>query len=815
MRNFDNYEQITDNEGNLLVGKLVFCRKGTTTQETIYAWDSEHNEYVAINPEVYINANGRPENQIFLGDTDYTIYVFKYIGNGEMDLDADPENWLAQYSFNNLYLTFEIDIKTDSPTLIANMTELEATDPANVGLVNGKALVCLGGYNALGDCPPVFYVWDNTSTKTATGVDIVAVTGISVGRWLLVNTFTEIGFDVRHAGCFAEPTTADTNINQSYAIQRADTYAVKYGLKLVFPDLFDDTYSYYLLTNLIVNSEVVAADGVKLITATSANLKNVSEENLKKKVPFVYHDGTYTGTWSVTGDTIRTGYFENQETGSNTNWPPTIVANKKYIYDASFNCDGGIDPIIAVSNIDVEFVLLLENEIYRLTNCKIESKGKIKRHCYFYDCEIKGTFFDSTLTARDMADNSFSGCKSSIDTWGSVEKFVVYKAYNGDRWLDLDGRNCSLDLSSYGGGNYYPFPFLKITNATFSSITTFPVDKDGVKGTFLTLENVSMAALELSPNTAITSFILKNCNININQENSGTLPNAVFKAQGSTISGDALQVKTFEIYNCNIQNAIGNNSGSATATGIVEDSIIDGHCIDFFSTSTFNVIFKNNVLRNGGQLGFYGSGANQTFVKTIIANNSVEDGPRDFIVNGVSSWNLANIGSYEYNGNTGILKGEDKIKLVLRIPYYTYGATIPDGTLRYFQQRSANSDYCDLKGVTIGDVLFSFGENTQHDILARTEPPCNTYGAGPNYLREFSDSGTFVNSDTYQKVAGAICTAIYDAGVVDTKGIFDGTFGGYDCVVITHSGLSDGDLCDLVLQIDKVHRAEATGGLVK
>ena len=482
--------------------------------------------------------------------------------------------------------------------------------------------------------------------------------------------------------------------------------------------------------------------------------------------------------------------------------------------DASFNCDGGVDPIIALSNIDVEFALLLENEIYSLTNCKIESNGKIKRHCYFFDCEIKGTFFDSTLTEREMADNSFSGCRSSIETWDSVEKFVVYKAYNGDRWLDLDGRNCSLDLSSYGGGNYYPFPFLKITNATFSSVTTFPVDKDGVNGPFLQLENVSMASLELSPNTDITKFILKNCTINITQENSGTLPNAAFTAQGSTISGDPLVVKTLEIHNCFILNAIGNDSASATATGIVEDSIISGHCIDFFSTSTFNVIFKNNVLRNGGQLGFYGSGANQSFVKTIIANNSIEDGPRDFIVNGVSSWNLSNIGSYEYKGNTGILKGEDKIKLVLRLPYYHNGATIPDGTLRYIQQRPSLSSYCDLVGVTIGDLLFSFGENTQHDILAKTEPTYVDSYASWNWVREFSDSGTFINSDTYQNAAGAICTAIYDAGVVDSKGIFDGTFGGYDCLQIV-SSLSDGDLCDIVLNVEKIYRAEATGGLVK
>ena len=161
------------------------------------------------------------------------------------------------------------------------------------------------------------------------------------------------------------------------------------------------------------------------------------------------------------------------------------------------------------------------------------------------------------------------------------------------------------------------------------------------------------------------------------------------------------------------------------------------------------------------------------------------------------------------------MKGEDKIRIVLRIPYYTYGATIPDGTLRYIQQRSSLGQYCDLVGVTIGDLLFSFGENTQHDIFINTEPIYSLQqDAVSRYLREFSDSGTFVNSDTSTNVAGGIASIIYDAGVVDTKGIFDGTFSGYDCL-IAGGGLNSGDLCDLVLNVEKIYRAEATGGLVK
>jgi len=808
MRNFDNYEQIHDNEGNLLIGKLVFCRKGTTTPEPVYAWDSEHNDYVAINPEVLININGRPDQQIFLSDTDYTIYVFKYIGNGEMDQDSEENNWLDQYSFNNLYLTFAVDIKTDSPYLVSNMAELQETDPANVGVTAGKTLVCLGGYNALGDCQPVFYYWDNLSTKTANGVDIVAVTGISVGRWLLVNTFTKIGFDVRHAGCFAEKTAAETSINQSYAIQRADTYALKYGLKIVFPDLYSDTYSYYLLTNLIVNSEVVAADGVKLITATSATLNFVSEENLKKKVPFVLHDATYNGTWSVKGETIRTGYFENNESLSNTNWPPTITANKKYIYDASFNCYG-TTPNISLSGKEVVFNLLLENERYTLTNCKIESLGKIKHACSFTDCEIKGSFFDPSLTDRNIGDFWFTNCNSDLDSWNSVNKYVIFKMVLGDTTLDLQGKTCSLDWSSYGGGLYYPFPFTKVINAIFSNLTTFPIDKNGNKKTSFVLENVKMYHLELNPNDVLSSWEVRNSSLVIVRNNSGTIQNATINASNSDFSGDSIVAKRFNFLNCGIANGL----TTPPTAGLV--AIFD-HCliyrdISLYSSSTFNITFTNNVISNGAVLYLRGNSSNQTFVNSVFSNNTIKDGPREFISSSVS-WNYSNIGNYEYKNNTGTKKAEESIKLALRIPWYSYGAEIPSGVKRYLLQRSQNDNSCKLIGVSINDLFFSFGENTTRDILATTDPH-KTLGSY-SMLKDYDNNGTDLNQNTYENVAGCIYSVLYRKGLSALKDLFNGSFTS-DLISVSHSGISDGDLCSIVLIAEKVYRADAYSEIIK
>lgn len=805
MRNFDNYEQIHDNEGNLLIGKLVFCRKGTTTQEPVYAWDSEHNDYVAINPEVLININGRPDQQIFLSDTDYTIYVFKYIGNGEMDQDSDENNWLAQYSFNNLYLTFGVDIKTDSPYLVSNMAELQETDPANVGVTAGKTLVCLGGYNALGDCPPVFYYWDNLSTKTANGVDIVAVTGISVGRWFLVNTFTEIGFDVRHAGCFAEKTAAETSINQSYAIQRADTYALKYGLKIVFPDLYSDTYSYYLLTNLIVNSEVIAADGVKLITSTSATLNFVSEENLKKKVPFVLHDATYNGTWTLKGETIRTGYFENQESLSNTNWPPTITANKKYIYDNSFDCYA-TTPHIQLNGIKVEFLNLLEKEIYEFTNCEIESLRNIKNTCYFTNCEVLGTFFDSTANIRIMR---FTGCVSDIDTWENVDNFVWFAYNNGEYLLDLKNRTCTIDF--YNDGEYFEFPFTYISNAIFSSNVVLP-ERNGVKQIALRMNNCRINHLKIFDGDSLLYMYCYDSNVTCERVNYGNINNCNVIAEGSTFTGDEFICKTFDLRNCVIRASFYNYYDSTDAIAIVCGSQILAN-ITLSTKTTFQLEFCNNEIYENARLFFQGNTANISFVNTNISNNHVADGPREFIVNNVGNYfNLSNIGNYEYKNNTGTLKAEDSIKLALRIPWYSYGATIPSGVKRYLLQKSPNDNLSKLIGVSIKDLFFSFGENTTRDILATTDPhkTLSSY----SMIKDYDNNGTDLNPNTYDNVAGCAYSVLYRKGLSASKGIFNGSFQD-DLISVAHSGMSNGDLCSIVLIAEKVYRADSTREILK
>ena len=787
MRNFDNYDQFRDNEGNLLQGKLVFCRKGTTTPEPVYAWDSEHNEYVALNPEVFINANGRPENQIFLSDVDYTIYVFKYIGNGEMYQDSEDENWLAQYSFNNLFLTIDIDIKSDTPVLIANMAELEATDPDSVGVSAGKKLVCLGGYNALGDCPPVFYVWDDTNTGTANGVDIVAVTGISVGRWLLVNTFTDTGFDVRHAGCFAAQSAAETSVDQSYGLQRADAYAVKYGLKLVIPDLFSDTYSYYLLTNLIVNSEVVAADGVKLLTATSANLKNVSEENLAKKVPFILHNLTYSGTWSVTGKTIRTGYFDNQEVGSDTNWPPTIVATEKYIYDASFVCD--TDPTINLSGIEVVFAETMESETYQLTNCKIESVGKIKHVCSFTGCEIKEIFFHASTGVAYILSCTFTDCVSEIGEWVDKNLFFAFCIANGEESVDLQGASITIDFY----GDSIEHNIKTIYNGKFSHLIPPSVGGTWSAGE-MRLYNCEVTSFEVpSANANLGTLRLFGTIMTIDSTHHSDLSGCALTARNSKIDGASINFKWVYCYYTTIDNQINALDGVVTLQSCMVGAVVSAD--PYQGTKFLLVIENNNFYGDSGTscVALHVTGYSDLLLdRSSIVGNVMLGTARNVVT--FAAYNFASSGQdYVYRDNVNTKLNESYEKEIA-VPYYHSGDTIPAGVTKYVQEDGTNTAV--LHGFSLRSLLFSFGENLQKDVVAEFKQLWN--GGSTWVYRAISSAGVETNY-SYNGLGDEILVGkpeVHKAGSIATREIY-----GTAQAVIANSGMTTGDTMHGVLSV--------------
>lgn len=786
MRNLDNFESILDNDKNFLHGKLLFCQKGTTTPEPVYSWDSEHNEYVSITPIVYTDVNGRTDVQVFLADKDYTIYVYKYIGNGDMSLDSDDDNWSFQYSYNDVFGLEDLEINSDSITLIDRMESLKATDPQTIPSVDGKKIIALCGYETLGDCPAVYYRWSEVSTATANDVDVVAVAGITTGRWLLINTFSETGiFDVRHAGCFPKSDESLVDVTQSYALQKADTYAQKFNLTLFVPSLFENDSSYYIGTNVSIYSKIWFDDGAKIVTATSLVLNDLSERNEGRKYPFMLHSDTNNGSIDVAGDLIHTSWFENTETANpSVNYPPDINCRKKFVYDGSLGVQGSV-PEFTLFNMDVEILSLLENETFDLTNCKIVSEEKIKRGCKFTECEIKGTFFYSGAM---FTDNSFTDCTSDIDTWSNTDWYVTYCEKNGVELLDLKYRECTIDF-----GSRATFPFKFIRNAHFSDSIKIP------SGTLLNIWDSQIDSVVIDANNATMETIrIRNSEVTFHNNGTYTLSNCKLDAEGSMISSDSGHTPIFKsarLVECTIDGNV-KVSGTITELNVIGCEINES--IYAACTGSFNITFDNNVIRNHQYLVLESGNSLTKFVNSSFCNNVVEHPTGyDFILFvDVAGFDVDNIGQYVYKNNSGVARFEDSASFHCRVKYRTYGNT---DTGNYVLQTAVNSNDCILVGDSfrLSKFFFSFGEKTKSDIFVKVE--CGYY----------EEAHFFKNDKLLATGKGEVFSnpTIYEDGIDADTQILHGEFGSTtkDYIQVS-SSYADNVTLDFVLNIKKVER---------
>ena len=780
MRNLDNFESILDNDKNFLHGKLLFCQKGTTTPEAVYSWDSEHNEYVAITPIVYTDVNGRTDVQVFLADKDYTIYVYKYIGNGDMSLDSDDDNWSFQYSYNDVFGLDDLDINSDSITLIDRMDSLKATNPNTIPSVNGEKIVALCGYNELGDCPAVYYRWDDEYSAGANDVDIVAVAGITTGKWMLINTFSENGiFDVRHAGCFPKNDEASVEVAQSYALQKADTYAQKFGLTLFVPSIFDNDNSYYIGTNITIWSPIWFADGAKIVTATSLTLDTLSERNVDRIHPFILHSATNNGSITSSGDLVHSSWFENTDTTNpSVNYPPFIHVRKKFVYDGSFGALG-IVPSYSFSNIDVEILEFLENEKLEFTNCNIKSDGKIKKGCSFIECEIDGGIFYSGAM---FTDNSFTDCTSDIDTWSNTDWYVTYCEENGVELLDLKYRECTIDF-----GSRATFPFKFIRNAHFSDSIKIP------SGTLLNIWDSQIDNIVIDANNAtIEEIRIRNSEVTFHNNGMYTLSNCKLDAEGSSISSDSGYTPIFKsarIVECTIDGKVkvSGNTASLNVEGCELNDSVMAECV-----TNFVINFNRNTLTGVASLVMLSSSSyvkvnNSSFCNNVVKSSS----PREFInFGGVAGFDVDDIGSYVYENNSGVEKGCVSISKHFHVKYRKTGNT---DTGNYVLQTPDADTKCTLKGdgFKLNNLLFNFGEKTPYPIRVYTDE-----NRGEAYLY-FQDDGI-----QYSVGHAESPLVVYDAGIDGDTQILGGTFGSINKdIVAVKTSYADETFVDFVLNV--------------
>lgn len=786
MRQLDNYDKFTDNNGNPLVGSLTFCKKGTSTQETIYSWDSENEKYVVLNPVQFISIDGRPNTQIFLSDVDYTIYVKKYIGGGDMHTDTDPTHWTNEYSFNNLYDVFGFEYTNDVGLglfVFENLQDMKST--IAVDMYSDSMVVALAGWATKGDKPITHYYWDANCSENATDVEYVKpqwVTGN--GRWVLINEF-EQGFDVRNAGCFPTTTSAG-DVEQTYALQRANAYCVKYGLKMIIPHTLGSQASCYKISNLIINARTYVMDGVRLYTPDSATLGFLTADNVGRNYPFICRDNSNTGTWSVQADVVYTSWFLNQATNKE-NWRPSITALSKLVYNKKFDTtyDGNNNHFV-FSNIEVDF-LVDSYEYFEFTECSFTSNMHIDNPCSFVRCDVEGYIFTAGANIRQM---SFTDCVSDIDSWANTTRYLYFAEKNGFTEIDLHGRVTDMDYTSYG------CPFGLIRNAVFSG--AFKI-KTGV--TDLILENCAFDNFIIEDNTSIQNIYFRSCDVNIANPNMEKFSEASVTAKNSEFSGDRFYAKSFGIDNCILGNVIYVYADDEVGFLLVEDSIV-GDAIYVESDVGFNVKINGNRFGVNGGIVLRSVSTSAYFEESYFCNNVImsNNGQNRYWISttSVAGFNKADIGAYVYRNNIGANKDGHKNSFVVKVPYVGDGDTVPTGVTKYIQQIGNNSNNCKLYGFTIDDLLFTFGEDLKSKVLVDIKPRTLA-----NVVVEY-DSNKAVDNTIVHMEADSV---IYGIGTGASEPVFNGSFGTgvhEDYLYLDHNYVNNGDEVTFILSAERI-----------
>ena len=572
MRQFDNKNSWLDLDGKPLAGRVKFCRLHTTELENIY--DNQGN--LSDNP-IFTNTIGQLNWQVFLADNkDYTIRFEKYIGNGDMTEDED--NWLFQYSCDNLWDVYGVNVDSTTFQLVNNITDLRALDPATITTRDEHKVVILGGYNTIGDKPQVMYIWNATSIESDNGGSVIKVDNISTGRWELVNTFDATGVDVRHFGVFGVDSIADATDVMSLQIGYANSYAYSIGLPLYFPA--NDGLTWYKINNLNIYGSIFAKETrVFGKTGTSSTITVTDDTSYLD----VYTNASYKAVFTITGPVVKTSWGKNS---TNCIFNPTY----KLIVDSVINTNNK-----SFSNIVIDCQYELVENV-ALTNCQINAVKKLGDSSTFIGCKLTESMFSDSCDFASIT--VYDSDIIDLSDWPTTSKWLILRQQNTISPLDFEGR--TLDSSC----NVAWTTNVTYKNAVFSNFNIIQntANLRNCSGTFTCSTNLKTLYIEDSVvstttnNVSLTGLYSKNSTISFGNNitaNNVYLNNTIlqdtgynytcqtFTAErsslGANIYSPAMTVLNCDVYGTLVQNSL---------TNVLEFNIIGNR---FYSGNGHNI----------------------------------------------------------------------------------------------------------------------------------------------------------------------------------------------------------------------------------
>ena len=440
-RNFDNWDRYLDNSGNPLRGCVQFMLRDGSTSANIF--DSDYTPIA--NPQL-TDVYGRTGIQVFL-NSDVVAYFYKYIGERfadeeEGDIDtSDVTKWDLQFTVESLSID-ERSVSGESAMAVADMDELRSLPVDEVPEIDGRKIICLQGYYELGDCEPVWYVWDTESIANDDNGGIIKSDEKLTGRWLLVQPTEHC--DSRHFGVFPQDSS-DAEIDQQVRITQLVNYCNAHSVRPYFNGSV--SYPYFIYDAIRVSSR---------------NPIDVSEDTV-----FVDKgDSAFGGEWN--GNPL---FMNHQTTVScktvRLSWQAKAYPNCiKFIIDTNY-------PVVLYDKIVVMEVN--PNGSTQLTRCQVESNRMISGNITMSEMELHEDWF---VDGYDW---------SKLNSYNNVINLDNFKSAN--TYITLKNKQHEADYGDLGEQTVSNMTLLAnaiAENAAFSNVTiTGNTELHNVSGTAL------------------------------------------------------------------------------------------------------------------------------------------------------------------------------------------------------------------------------------------------------------------------------------------------------------------------------------------
>lgn len=422
MRNFDLHQVLFDGNGNRFSGKIYFAERDGDVSNLKPIYNS--NGELLENP-IYSTNYGTTESQVFLESGDYSVWMYRYTGNGNME--DDEQNWepLPFSPFIVTDVTTDISLSISSLALpqIPSIAELRRHGVDLPTTTDGKRIVALTGYNEAGDKGVSIYKYSSIGTDSDNGGSVISITGDTSHCWRLVNDDDYI--NVADFGFFPD-SSATSQLSSVIAYANANGKSIKFNKG-----------NYNIGSSFVVNSDIIA-DGA---TFTSTAGVSVTCRN------FIGNASSLIGgsgkTLTLVSDYSKASWALNDYV--------VFAPRFKMILDKAYSK--------TLSNIIVE----VDNGIsYNASN--------------FSNCTI--------ITDADVISRKFQSGTGSYNT--IIEGKHVKTSDSSTSYADINGRfirsvNGSAQTTIDGGN-------INTNNVTANSVTTNTFSSDHIKDTATGIE---------------------------------------------------------------------------------------------------------------------------------------------------------------------------------------------------------------------------------------------------------------------------------------------------------------------------------------